>query len=142
MDITTYRSFGPIEIGMLRDRVRAIAGAYKEFFRGKPAPGDVPTDIFQDHSIFVYYDSNYRVEFIEVAKPQRAIFNGKDLFAMSFDDAVAFLKSSDPAVDVDQDGLTSKLLGIAIYSPASPEEARDEIGNIESVSVFKEGYFD
>ena len=80
-----------------------------------------------------------RVEAIEIASPGEASFEGRPMIGQSFSEVANWLRAVDPDLEIDESGLTSLRLGLALCAPS---HAKDDRATVESVLVFADGYYD
>lgn len=138
MPIEPYVSFGPLRLGMTRAEVRNSISAAVEAFR--KLPGDVAlSDAFSSQGIYVYYDKDDVCEAVEVAAPSVPVLLGQHLVGQPFTHVRAWFENNDPETAVDSAGLTSPKFGVGIYAPSALKDPADPV---ESVMVFREGYYD
>lgn len=136
--ITPNNGVGPISFGMTRDEVRTVLGGNVVELKKTPM-SDTFTDAFNDHGIHIYYDSSYTCEAIEMALPADPIFSQKHMIGRPFSDLKSTITSQDSDVELDETGLLSFKLGIGLYVP-DIEDSEDSL--VESVIVFREGYYE
>lgn len=125
-EIKSYVSVGNINFGEERDSVRSKNGKYKEFKKSKFSKNT--TD---DFSVFhVFYDTENKVNAVEFF--ENVYMNNIDLFSKTYEELKnIFLDST---CEEDDCGIIFKSYGFSLYSPDKK--------TIESVLVFKKGYFD
>jgi hypothetical protein len=110
---------------------------YKEFRRGSDAK--TITDAFDSLGVFICYNVEKKCTAIEMAGPARPIYAGNDLLNNSFSNVFEILRSFDPAVIPNNDGLRSYALGIALYVPGC---FKSRLPRIEGVMAFRRGYYE
>ena len=120
------------------DEVRSAMNSRVEPFM-KSSSSEMATDDFVDAGMHVHYRPPGVCEAVEVFPPANPIFQGHKLVLVRFSEALSYFQQIDPAVEVLDDGLTSRLFGIGLYAPAK-EDVPDAL--VESVIVFEEGYYD
>jgi len=103
------------------------------------APGAAPTDAFDDLGVHVLYRGDGRCEAIELGAPSAPTLEGTAVLAVPFTSVELLVKTLDSQLEIDESGLTSYALGLAIYCPG-----HDENPNllVEGVFVFERGYYD
>jgi hypothetical protein len=141
-DIRPNEGVGPIALGMLRDEVHTALGSPE----GPPRGG---REGFLG-GFFVDFDTNGRVEFIELARSSRfrAIFHGTCLHEVPADEAVRIVG------EYDQCDITNPELGYSYIflrlqlslwrgtRPGPNQAANDSDGGyFEAVGVGADGYF-
>lgn len=136
-EIKPLEGFGRLRLGMSRTDVDALFEEKPRTFHRGHDPNE--TDHFVNAGIFVCYDQAGVVEAVELAEPARTVLNGRDLLSMTFTEARAFLANLDAGLVVDVDGLTSYALGVGAWSPFAKDDPQ---APIESVIVFRKGYYD
>jgi len=131
MDIIPLEGVGPIRFGDSRQHVRnVLASPYTTF---RKASGSNETDAFDELDLHVYYGGEDLVEFIEAFSPASISFCGLQLMGRALgniDEELRALGCSPEQADV---GLKYESAGIALYAPN---------GIVESVGVFRRGYYD
>jgi hypothetical protein len=126
--IKSYAGFNNITFGMKRDIVRSKLGDYKEFRKTKYSKNT--SDDFGEFHIF--YDEMNCVEAVEIFAGE--VF--KDdilLFPNNSQHLQTALKDIDASATFDESSLISNKIGISAY-------VVDE--NVESILVFRKGYYD
>jgi hypothetical protein len=136
-EVIPLEGIGEIRFGMSFQIVRALVGGYKTFMRDSSSV--FPCDYFSKSGIFAYYDADGVLEAVELVDPAIPIFDGVNLFGMSFESVMDFLMSKDPSVSREVDGAISFALGISVYAP---QAVKNSSISCESVVVFKAGYYD
>jgi hypothetical protein len=137
--IKPYESVGPISLGMTKEQVRSVMTEKPE---DKHAIRGTYTDYFKDSAVFAYYtEENGYCEAVEFCYPTRAIFNGRPLNGVTFNEAKKLLKQFDNELEEEDEGVTSHKFGIGIYAPNyDKDEMPDAL--VEAVIVFRKGYYD
>lgn len=136
--ITPNKGVGPFSFGMTREEVRNVLGGNVVEYKKMPM-SDTFTDAFNDHGIHIYYDSNDTCEAIEMALPADPKFSHKHMIGRPFSELKSTIISQDSDVELDETGLLSFPLGIGLFVPEL-EDSEDSL--VESVIVFKEGYYE
>lgn len=127
-EIKSYVSVGNINFGEERASVRSKNEEYeyKEFKKSKFSKNT--TD---DFSVFhVFYDKDNKVNAVEFF--ENVYMNNIDLFSKTYEELKNIF--SDSTCEEDDCGIIFKKYGFSLYSPDKK--------TIESVLVFKKGYFD
>jgi hypothetical protein len=138
-EIETFVGAGPIRFGMTGQDVRkALPGPVRAFRRTSNVV--VPSDHFTELGIIVNYEPTGGVNSIEFSRPSSPIFRGHSLLDETVHQARSFLSISDPTIEVDNDGVTSHVLGLGFYALVDEPETNDP-GEILSVIAFKQGYY-
>jgi len=125
-----YIGSDPIKLGALRDEARKTLGAYKEFRKTKFSKNT--TDDFS--FCHIYYDDQDKVKAIEFFDSTEFLFMERNMFSFQFMELKSFLKSKSIDFQEDNSGLKSEAIGLSVYSP-------DKV-KIETILIFKEGYYD
>jgi hypothetical protein len=142
--IEPYVGVGPIRLGMTVHEVRAAVGGEVHTFRKGPKETR-DTDAFEAPGIHVYYKDPGVCEFIEFGGEAVPTWEGHPLLRRPFREVHDLLRAADPALQVEDTGLTSLALGIAIYAESLVDwetDAQDWEQDTEGVSVFERGYYD
>lgn len=99
-------------------------------------------------SIFVYFDSDDRVEAIEVGRPDGGddvvLYRDVDVFKTSAADLIERLTAED-VVEVKEQGRSATVVGLllALWRPVVPESTDDAEGRyFESALVARPDYYD
>lgn len=138
LTITPNKGVGPIHFGMTREEVRNVLGGRVVKFKKTPISNTF-TDAYDDHGIYIYYDSNYRCEAIEMAFPADPELEQIQMIGRTFSGVKGMITSHDCDVELDEIGLLSFKLGVGLYVPFL-EESENHL--VESVIVFREGYYE
>lgn len=136
--ITPYKGVGPVCFGMTRDEIRNVLTGNVKAFKKTPM-SDTFSDAFDDLGIYIYYDADYFCEAIEMALPADPIFLQKHLIKSTYAESKSIIELQDSNIELDETGLLSFKLGIGLYAPEL-EQSEDCV--VESVIVFREGYYD
>jgi hypothetical protein len=138
-EIETFVGAGPIRFGMTAQEVRRLLPGPVDSFKRVPTVL-LPSDHFTDIGVIVNYKEPGIVNFIEFGTPSNPVFRGVALFNQTVEQARLFLLSQDPTLEVDSDGFTSHVLGVAVYA-LMPDPEEGEPGEMVSVSAFERGYY-
>lgn len=138
LDILPHVGVGSLRFGMTVDDVRRNVPAPAVPFLKGPAPGH-PTDAFDPLGLHVFYRGSGTCEAIEMGPPANPTLRGQPLVGVAFSAVEQFLRGLDGQAAVDESGLTSTALGVAIYCPGHDENAGLPV---EGVLVFQRGYYD
>ncbi|MEJ5977879.1 hypothetical protein WG901_14615 [Novosphingobium sp. PS1R-30] len=144
MKFTIYplRGVQNIEFGMSSEQVASIMKAAPEkFFRGGRGEGGgkFPSDHYHEQGVFFYYDDDGHLEGIEFATPAEPEFGGVNFLQIPASHAVAIVAGIDPDASVDNEGVISRKLSLAIWSPNvgdSPDAPA------ESMAIGRAGSYD
>ncbi len=138
-EVNSYIGVNSIKFGMPREGVRnsLLNYEYRTFRRNSYA--ESLSDGYEEIGLNVFYDSNDKVEALELSEPACVLLNGFDVFSIPASEVYALIKKLDQDVVIDADGLISLKLGVGVYEPFYEEEYMHPI---ESFIVFKEGYYD
>ena len=137
LEILPYRAVAGIQFGMTAAQVREILDSPVRPFKKTPT-SELKTDAFDHLGIQVFYKPPGVCEAIELSAPAEPTLQGKSLVGHSFQTLKDWFQAIDNAVEIDDTGLTSHLLGIGLYAPfaaTSPDEP------VESVLVFEKEYY-
>ena len=132
MNFSIYPNKGVNELkfGMTRREVRDTLPS--DFFT---KPSEPENDFYEHIGLITGYDDNDLLEFIEIIVPSSAEYNGIDFFKLTIKSVLSALSKDgyDTNYDNVYSGYNFEKLGSVLYCPSS---------KIESVSVYKEGYYD
>ncbi|GAA1478639.1 hypothetical protein GCM10009623_30850 [Nocardioides aestuarii] len=133
--------------GVARDRCARL-GDPEEFRRGGEGTPSLVVRRPSGLALFVYFDSDDRVEAIEIGRPDSdedlVVYSGHDVFAASAEELIQVLRA-DHVVEVDEEGRAVTLpdLLVAFWRPTLPEGPDDVEGRyFESVLVARPGYYE
>lgn len=137
--IDPLEGIGPLRFGMGRQEARAVLGTgFQEFL--KDPFDEAPTDAYEDLGLHLYYDGDDRLEAVETFPPARSSYRGEDLLAARYRRVRHLLREGDRRLEVEPgEGLTAPNLGIGAFAPDGED---DPDGPVESVIVFRRGYYD
>ncbi|MFL5277069.1 MAG: hypothetical protein ACJ79T_11385, partial [Myxococcales bacterium] len=96
-----------------------------------------PTDDFLEQGLHIYYDDSDHCVAIEMAVPATPILEGRPILGEPFCVVRDWLSAIDPAIETDDDGLTSKALGSGLYAPAVD---KNQNSPVEAVIAFAPGH--
>jgi len=137
-EIYPYLGVGSIRFGMSPQDVRRVIGEpYSSFLKSPDSL--LPTDSFDGEGVHVYYKAPGQVEAIEMAHPSAVVWQGTNLIGQKFEDVRRWIELVDPEAVIDDSGLTSYKLGFGVFAPGS---GKDPSLRVESVIIFREGYYD
>ena len=136
-DINPYVGIGPITFALLRAEVRERLAAPVELFMKGPTSIS-PTDAFDSLGIHVHYDFQDRCEAVELWRSDPT-FRGRQLLKLPFTVIKSWLREIDHDLRADSSGLTSLTFGFGLYAPLAVD---DDQSLVESVIVFRRGYYD
>ena len=114
LPILPYEGVGPIRLGMSQGEAREVMACEFKSFKRTP-DSEMPLDEFLDWGIYVNYRMPGICEAIEICSPANPTWRKYRLLGIPFDQLVDYFRREDPAVEVDGDGLTSRLFGIGLY---------------------------
>jgi len=137
MEIEPYVGAGPVRLGTTIEQVRQSVGAEVTTFKKAPTD-EMGTDAFDSVGLHVYYKPPGVCEALELMAPADPTFRGRKLLGQPFSQMLKWFRQLDPAVEVDDAGLTSREFGIALY--ASAAKKRPSLP-VEGVLVFERGYY-
>ena len=127
---------GPLRFGMTRQEVRRTIGAQPTGSATVPRSSS-PTDDFLEQGLHIYYDDSDHCMAIEMAMPATPILEGRPILGEPFCVVRDWLSALDPAIETDDDGLTSKALGSGLYAPAVD---KNQNSPVEAVIAFAPGH--
>ncbi len=109
-----------------------------EIFQKSPA-SEAPTDNFIGKGIHVYYRASEICKAVELHPPSNPTFRGYRLLGMPFQQIADYFRAEDPAVRMEDYGLTSLVFGINLFVPDLDEDVESPI---KVIIVFERGYYD
>jgi hypothetical protein len=129
LEIVPFHSMGELLLGETRDVCRSkIHSPYETFFKGPNAK--VETDAFDTAGVYLFYDTLYRLEFIEAFKPADITFRG-----------IRFLGRKRASVIRDMERLGFSPVGNLTFLEAGIALAIQR-GTVEAVAAYRKGYYD
>ena len=134
-EIKSYQGFGDIKFG---DESISIEKAMKvKPSKFKKSPYDISeTDAYED--FFVYYDKDGKCEAIEFNNNANLKFKDISFFDKKYIDVEIAFRNIDSDIEIDEVGFNSNKFGIGVYAPNKD----DSDSEIESVIIFRKGYYD
>ena len=138
---------GPFKFNMLRNELRKEVEKFNFIETDSGFPPDNLVDVdFIENTMFIEYNKSNECVAVELAFGQDEakpffdiVFKQQKLFDLNFEELVTFLKQYDDNLEIDAAGLTSFKLGLGSYCPEHIENPK---AKLESLIVFKEGYYD
>ncbi|GHU76358.1 hypothetical protein FACS189461_3830 [Spirochaetia bacterium] len=129
-EFTPYSGAGEIAFGLPRDAVRKLLGQFNEFKKSKFSKNTADNFKF----CHIFYDLDNKIEAVEFFEETELIYKKKNLFSMSYNDFLGFIKDNSLNHNVDDSSVIVEDLGIAAYTPDKQR--------IESIIVYHRGYYD
>jgi hypothetical protein len=136
LEIEPHQGIADIHFGMTAAQIRRILADTPTTFRR--TPDSEPTDDYPNLGIQISYDIAGHCEAIEFAAPANPTFKGKPLVGKPFHEIRDWLQSIDPAIEIDEAGLTAHTFGFGLYAPFA---SSDPTAPIEAVIVFPPNYY-
>ncbi|WP_456273218.1 hypothetical protein [Bacillus sp. AK031] len=132
MEIKSYHGAGQLNFTMTKEEIRQALGESPEIFM---KGGDSPAEQYVKSGLLIYYkEDNETVEAIEFTSSSSPVFQGVKYLNMKGRKAINSLKSLDPDLFEQSDGVISIKLGISLWIPYR---------KVESLLIFAEkGYYD
>ena len=130
--IEPYKSFGPVEFGVSRDETRTHLGDLDEVML--VTGGNLPIDHHKDKGLAVVFDKYDNCAAVEIKRPSKTIFKGKNLMRLSWEEALEWFKKIDPSTEETYKEFVSWKYGIAFYAPAKNENPKTLA---KTITVFK-----
>jgi hypothetical protein len=127
-EIIPYEKVGDISLQLERESIRKLLGEFKEFKKSKSSEKKADNFGF----CHIYYDKDNRIEAVEFFEGTDLVYNGKNLFSLSYNELLKFAKEND--YKEDDSGIFIEKLGIAAYVP--------DKNKVESILVYRRGYYD
>jgi hypothetical protein len=137
--ILPYQGAGALRFGMTVAEIRKQLHPNAATPFQKSPSSSHPTDAFDELGANVYYQKDGRCEAIEFAEPAIPLFEKSKLIGVPFSKVAKLLRSLDDKLEIDESGLTSYKLGLAIYCPGHQEKPSMIV---HGVFVFERGYYD
>ncbi|MBS0412376.1 MAG: hypothetical protein JSR86_20830 [Proteobacteria bacterium] len=123
-----------LPFGLARSQVRSvIPGRVDSPFRTSEEDG------FLDTGLFALFDKNERLNAVEFFEPAQVFLGDQQLLGMPFGEAKRLLAAVGGDVEEEDAGASCANIGIGLYVPAARDYPDDPV---ETVIVFKEGYYD
>jgi len=126
-----------LRFGMTSTEVRTAMNALPSAFR-KTDESAFPTEAFRAEGVHVFYRAPGVCEAIEFGAGASVTLHDLPLLDRSFGALLSHVRSLDSSVEIDESGLTSKALGIALYAPGHLENPDEPVSG---VFVFEDGYY-
>ena len=136
-EVVPRSGVGSLRFGMTTDDVRKVMDLPVESI--PKSDTGIPTDSFLEDAVHVFYRQPGVCEAVEMYSPSRVLLQGVNLLDEPYDTVKSFLTGLDAQLEEDNAGLTSKALGIGVYSPSHVQRPNSRT---ESVIVFEDGYYD
>ncbi len=118
-----------LAFGTSRSKVRSELQSFKLTNRN----GEPEVDFYVREGFLLGYDVDARLEYIEVFPPSTVDFDGLNFFTAKLEEVARYLNEKKLEVLDRQKTFVVRSAGFAFYCPNQ---------TIESVSLFKEGYYD
>jgi hypothetical protein len=137
MDYTIYpyEGVGPIRLGMTMQQVHGILGEPERTLVKKGNVG-VYTDDYYSLGLHVLYSESGHCNEIALFLPATPNLHSLELLgSQAFNEFYEWFRHRDENLDVDEDGLTSFLYGVALFAPDANEP-------VKKVHVFERGHYD
>lgn len=125
-EIKPYKGIGPLRLDMPRNEVHSLLGNDFRTVRGT-------MDAYRKLGVHCHFDSEDKLEFVQVMKRCSATYKGQKLFECDIA-AVVALFSEGVAPVKDFESYRFPTIGVTMYTP------RDEA--VEAVGVYRKGYFE
>lgn len=135
LEFVSNKSIGLVNFGMLREVVREKLGEYSEFKKTEFSKNT--TDDFK--FIHAYYDNNNMLDAVECFGQAKIIFNNIDIMALNIKQLKLFLENQSIKYTTDESGMKADTVGISAYIP---NIMNDKEAKIETLLLFKEGYYE
>lgn len=119
-EIVPLTRVGPLQLGMTVDEVRALVPATPRPPRGWS--GEHVVDAYETLGLSVFYGKHGACEGLELSTPSMPTLEGRPLLGVAFNAALALLRLYDGAVEIDDQGAISYVLGVALYCPGHREQ--------------------
>jgi len=90
-------------------------------------------DFYEKEGLILGYDESDELEYIEIIEPSTAEYRSINFFSLSLNDCLNQLYKCGLKEPYDDGGYNFPAVGIVLYCPQ---------GDIESVSLYRKGYYD
>ena len=138
-NIRSHENCGPIGFGDRRETVRSVFEGEQPQVLKRNEFAVNSMDVFYGE-VFVMYDADDRCHAVEICNGKQDVVLGNlHLFSLSYAELKKQIQAIDAEIEEDETGFTSRLYGAGVYAPDKDE---DPDGPIETVIVFKPGYYD
>ncbi|MFD9218632.1 hypothetical protein ACFWDI_01045 [Streptomyces sp. NPDC060064] len=134
--INPHTGLDGIEFGESQEDLRSRLGNPKSFKRNPST--ETVTDHFVELGLLLSYNSEGRLEFIEVTPAAEVTFNGVGLIGRPLNEVVTELASHGAYGESDSFGAEFTQSGFSLFAP---NVDADETAIVEGVSVFPRGYY-
>lgn len=135
--IIPLKGVGNLEFGMQPEEVRRRVGSPFRSFKRSPQAA-FPCDYFDQLGMFCYYDSEGKLEAVEMSSPAAPTINGTDLLKLDFETAARSLAEFDKQIRRETGSVIAYEVGVSIYAPLAKSSTT---ANVESVLAFRAGYY-
>jgi hypothetical protein len=123
------RGANPLLFGVDRNDIRRQLSSFSYFTKA-----DEPeNDFYESEGFILGYDDESGLEFIEIIPPSTAEFRNFAFFKLGLTGVLKELNKLGFSAEYDDGGYDFCSLGIALYCPQN---------KLESVSLYREGYYD
>lgn len=130
-DFTQFIGLGIIKFGLSRNAIRDILNEpFREFKRNEFAENT--TDYYPSSMVFIEYDIDNNCNAIEIHKGADFIFNGTNIFSLSYKELLEVNKKTSANFEEDDSGITFHDLGFGV-------SIHDN--EIETVVLFSKDYW-
>jgi hypothetical protein len=130
--ISPYVGVGPLKIGMTRAEAQQVLSGEKLATKKNPNKGD--HDYYPKIAVFLNYDSDGRLELIEIFTPCEVLYDGVSFLHTDFTLVKEKLNQKYGPVREGVGSFDFPQLGIAFYVPHS--------GPANTVAIFERGYYE
>jgi hypothetical protein len=136
--ITPFKSLGNISLGLHRKEIRKLLKQpYIEFYRNEFSKMSI--DFFEGLGLLINYDEKLLCEAVELVQPANPTLFTVKLLNIPYESAEEQIGEWDEELEIRNTGFTSYKFGVGAYAPNKDEYPYEAI---ESVIVFKKGYYD
>ncbi|MEN8251806.1 MAG: hypothetical protein ABFS32_22995 [Bacteroidota bacterium] len=143
-EVVPHKGIGNIELGMSREKVRALMPKAPDTFR-KSSSEKFDTDAFFNSCFQVFYNGeDPKVEYIELSANTdfKTLFNGVDIFSLEAEEAVRLVSQISSCVNTDEFSYEFPELDLSLWRPFLPEDPGDEDGKyFSTIGVGVNGYY-
>lgn len=140
--IKPFAGVGELTFGSDREFVNtSLKMEFKTIFEETLDDVGFVTDHYREEGLMLgYFTKDFKLSYVILSDTCEAIFEGRDLLAMSYAGCLKFMRTFDEGIEEEKYvGFTSYKYGISIYAENATENPECDI---EAVTVGERGYFE
>ncbi len=117
-----------LKFGMQRHEIRSLV-------KTKPMTKEIEpeNDFYENEGLILGYDANENLEFIEIIRPSTVEFNNINFFSLNLSSCISEMKKIGFVAPFEDGGYNFEAIAMTFYCPQD---------KLESVSLYKKGYYD